>query len=254
FDAYAAAKGNLFAHQAAGAHAVIPAGDAVCARQAARGPALAHTFGASPSATVEIGADAIVDHGSGASYPVSEIRIRGGHNLQNAAASILAARLAGAHPDSIRGTLSAFDGLPHRMRLVATIDSVEYYDDSKATNVAAAVAAIEGLGKRVVLIAGGVDKGGGYAPLVAALRAQGRAVVTLGSAASLIEGAIGDALPTQRVGSMAQAVRAARRLARPGDAVLLAPACASFDMFANYAERGDVFAAAVRELAAGGAG
>lgn len=252
FAAYAGAKGNLFTTQLRSDHAVVPAGDALCAEQAARGPAAVSRFGRDASADVEVLADAIVDHVDGSRYPLAELRLRGGHNVLNAAAAILAARLAGAGAEPMRAVLASFEGLPHRMRLVTRSEGVDWYDDSKATNVAAAVAAIEGLDRTVVLIAGGVDKGGSYAPLVERLRERARAVVTLGEAAAKIEDALGDLVPYQRVASMAEAVRVAGELARPGDAVLLAPACASFDMFANYAARGEAFAAAARARSAGG--
>ena len=131
------------------------------------------------------------------------------------------------------------------------IRGVPYYDDSKATNVGAAVTALRGLVEaRGVLIAGGRDKLGSYEPLVQALSEKGRAVVVLGEAAERIRLAIGDALPVVSVASMDEAVSAAQRLAQPGDAVLLSPACSSFDMFSGYAERGECFTRAVRSRAA----
>jgi UDP-N-acetylmuramoylalanine--D-glutamate ligase len=142
------------------------------------------------------------------------------------------------------------------MQSAGAIGGVTFYDDSKATNVGAAVAAVLGLGRqnvRVVLIAGGKDKGGSYQPLVEIMRQHGRGLVLIGEAAPLIDAAFRDAaqetgLAIARAGSMRDAVRAAMQLAQPGDAVLLAPACASFDMFRSYAHRGEVFCAEVAEL------
>ncbi len=132
-------------------------------------------------------------------------------------------------------------------------DGVTYYDDSKATNVGATVAALDGLRDahpRIVLIAGGLDKGGSYAPMVERLSSFGRAAVLIGTAAPLIERALaGTALPVERADSLEQAVVRAAALAQPGDAVLLAPACSSLDMFRNYEHRGDEFARAARALA-----
>ncbi|HKP60765.1 MAG TPA: cyanophycin synthetase, partial [Polyangiales bacterium] len=153
----------------------------------------------------------------------------------------------------IAEVLSSFAGLPHRMVHVADVAGVAYYDDSKATNVGATVAALDGLApQRIVLIAGGKDKGGDYAPMRDRLAACGRAVVLIGEARPIIQRALtGAPYPIESADSMADAVQRARRLAKPGDAVLLAPACASFDMFQSYVHRGDVFQAAVRELQGG---
>ena len=147
----------------------------------------------------------------------------------------------------IEEVLESFRGLPHRMVLVRSRGGVRWYDDSKGTNVGATVTAVRGVAEeRVVLIAGGRDKGGSYQPLVAALREKGRAAVLIGEAAPLIRDAIGESLPVRMAGSMKDAVNLAATLAHPGDAVLLSPACSSFDMFRDYKERGDQFVAAVQ--------
>jgi UDP-N-acetylmuramoylalanine--D-glutamate ligase len=133
------------------------------------------------------------------------------------------------------------------MALVTEVRGVRFYDDSKGTNVGAAVTAVLGLSEpRGVLIAGGRDKLGSYAPLAEALRQKGRAAVLIGEAADKIAEALGDALPVRRAADMPSAVRQAFSLAQPGDAVLLSPACASLDMFRNYAHRAEVFVAAVQ--------
>jgi UDP-N-acetylmuramoylalanine--D-glutamate ligase len=172
--------------------------------------------------------------------------------VSNACAAALAARLLGVTAESIATTLREFDGLPHRMQFVCSIDGVEYIDDSKATNVGASVASIDGLAGvagKIVLIAGGVDKGGSYEPLRRRMVDRGRAVVLLGEAAPLIERAFtGSSLDTRRASSMVEAVGQAAALAQTGDVVLLAPACSSFDMFRSYAERGDQFQRAVQTL------
>jgi UDP-N-acetylmuramoylalanine--D-glutamate ligase len=135
------------------------------------------------------------------------------------------------------------------MELVAEADGVAYYDDSKGTNVGAVVAALDGFPRRVVLVAGGRDKGGDYAPLADALRRVGRAAVLIGEAADKMEAAFEGALPVERAATMDDAVAAARRRAQPGDAVVLSPACSSFDMFRDYAHRAEVFRAAVARIA-----
>jgi UDP-N-acetylmuramoylalanine--D-glutamate ligase len=164
----------------------------------------------------------------------------------------LAARLLGVPDDQIAAVLRGFEGLPHRMQFVRSIGGVEYIDDSKATNVGAAVASIEGLAGskgRIVLIAGGVDKGGSYQPLRQRMLDQGRALVIIGQAASLLEREFsGSPIELQRASTMHDAVERSAALARSGDTVLLAPACSSFDMFHSYADRGDQFQRAVNTL------
>jgi UDP-N-acetylmuramoylalanine--D-glutamate ligase len=252
FAAYAAAKARLFACQRPGDSAVIPADDALVRKLAAASSASLHEFGGSAGA-VRVEQGVLTDSQTGPLLPVSALRISGAHNIANACAAALCARLAGVAKEHIVAVLGEFSGLPHRMVRVAEIDGVVYYDDSKATNVGASVAALDGLAgsvERVVLIAGGKDKGGDYAPLRQRLERSGRAVVLIGEARPIIARALaGAAYPVETAESLEDAVVRARALAQPGDAVLLAPACASFDMFRSYAQRGDVFQAAVRELA-----
>jgi UDP-N-acetylmuramoylalanine--D-glutamate ligase len=250
FDAYADAKGNAFVLQSDKDAAVIPASDAVCEREARRGRGRLVTFG--PGGTVNVKDDAIVDSRSGARFARTDIALEGAHNAWNAAASIAAVGELGVGPDAIARVLSSFRGLPHRMALAGEVSGVRFYDDSKGTNVGAAVTALLGLReKSAVLIAGGRDKGGSYAPLVSALRIKGRAAVLIGEAAAAIAAAIGDAVPTRHATSMRDAVRASASLALPGDAVLLSPACSSYDMFRDYKHRGEAFVDEVRALQRG---
>jgi UDP-N-acetylmuramoylalanine--D-glutamate ligase len=138
--------------------------------------------------------------------------------------------------------------LPHRMEWLAHDHGVEWYNDSKGTNVGATLAAIRGLKGKVVLIAGGISKDADFSPLRSALAEKGRAVVLIGRDAAVIENALSGVVPTMHAASMREAVEMARQAAQPTDNVLFSPACASFDMFRNYAHRGEVFAAAVQEL------
>jgi UDP-N-acetylmuramoylalanine--D-glutamate ligase len=185
-------------------------------------------------------------------YPAILPGLVGRHNQANALAALLAGRLAGATPAQARSALLAFRPLEHRMELVAETSGVAYYDDSKGTNVGAVVASLDGFPRPVVLIAGGRDKGGDYAPLAAVLKRFGRAAILIGEAADKIETALRGVLPVERAATMDDAVDAARRLAQPGDAVVLSPACSSFDMFRDYKHRAEVFRAAVAHIAAGG--
>jgi UDP-N-acetylmuramoylalanine--D-glutamate ligase len=193
--------------------------------------------------------DAVTDRSTGERFVQADIALAGRHNLLNVAASIACVRPFGVRPEQIRSVLREFRGLPHRTALVAHVRGVGFYDDSKGTNVGATVTALEGLREsKAVLIAGGRDKGGSYAPLARALAHKGRAAVLIGEAADAIARSVGNALPVRRASSMQQAVRLAASLALDGDAVLLSPACSSFDMFRDYKDRGDEFIRAVREL------
>ncbi len=236
FEDYAHAKGNCFVRQTSRDLAVVPFGDSVCTLQARRGQAEIVTFGP--------GGDCTIDP--------SALRIRGSHNALNAAAAVAAIAPFGVSSDEIASVLASFEGLAHRMTLVTTRDGVAFYDDSKGTNVGAAVTAVLGVTEpRVVLIAGGRDKGGSYDPLVAALRKKGRALVVIGEASDAISSAVNGELPVVRATTIDDAVAKAADLAQRGDAVLLSPACSSFDMFRDYKHRGDEFARAVRALAGG---
>jgi UDP-N-acetylmuramoylalanine--D-glutamate ligase len=151
--------------------------------------------------------------------------------------------------DAMAQGLRTFKGLPHRLQLVATRRGVQWYDDSKGTNVGATIAALKGLARPVVLILGGDGKGQDFSPLKRAVQSFARKSLLIGRDAPLIEKAL-TGLPTERCASLEEAVARAGRHAAPGDAVLLSPACASFDMFRDYRHRGQAFAAAVRALRA----
>ena len=184
--------------------------------------------------------------------PVRELKIRGAHNQSNALAALALGHAVGLPMDAMLSSLRTFGGLEHRCQWVRERDGVNYYNDSKATNVGAALAAIEGLGAdisgKLVLIAGGDGKGADFSGLAAPIGAHCRAVVLLGRDAELIAQVLGDSVPLIRAQSLDEAVQRCAETAQPGDAVLLSPACASFDMFKNYEERGQLFAQAVRDL------
>jgi len=249
FLEYAEAKGNAFVNQGPEDVAIVPSGDEICRAQASRGRGRLVTFG--PSGDYRLDGNTVVEHATSERFSLEGTDFHGTHNFGNAAASIAAARALGVSSPQIKDGLLRFRALGHRMALVAELDGVRYYDDSKATNVGAAVTALRGLVEdRAVLIAGGRDKLGSYEPLVEALSDKGRALVVIGEAADRILAAIAGTVPVVRAASMTEAVEQARALAKPGDAVLLSPACASFDMFKSYADRGDQFALSVRKLSA----
>lgn len=183
--------------------------------------------------------------------PADALRIRGRHNALNALASLALATAAGCQLAPMLYGLREYRGEPHRVEPVAIVDEVEYFDDSKGTNVGATVAALIGLGeeRRVVVILGGDGKGQNFAPLAAPVRQYARAVVLIGRDAPMIEAALASTgISIQAAGSLPEAVTLAAAHARPGDAVLLSPACASFDMFKDYAHRAAVFCDAVQAL------
>ena len=189
---------------------------------------------------------------------ISALKMAGQHNVANALAAAGLCTAIGIEKDVIVDTLIKFKGLPHRVEWVANIDDVDYYDDSKGTNVGATCAAIAGMTKndnghnlpqKVVLIAGGDGKGQDFLPLAAAIQANARAVVLIGRDAPLIEAALlATDIPRYQAVDLPEAVNIAKKVAHEGDAVLLSPACASVDMFKNYVHRAEVFVAAVRRL------
>jgi len=184
--------------------------------------------------------------------PADALRIRGRHNAVNALAALALAGAAGCPLGPMLYGLREYRGEPHRVESVGIINQVEYFDDSKGTNVGATVAALQGLGaeRKVIVILGGDGKGQDFAPLAAPVARHARAAVLIGRDAPLIRAVLeGGSVPLIDAGSMEEAVALATQQAQPGDAVLMSPACASFDMFRNYPHRAEVFCAAVRAIA-----
>ena len=177
-----------------------------------------------------------------------EMKLAGLHNAANALAALALASAAGIEEDAALSVLRNFTGLPHRMQWVAERRGVRWIDDSKGTNVGATIAAVKGMTEPLVLIAGGDGKGQDFGPLAAAFRGKVRHVVLIGRDAPLLASAIQGVCSTERAATLPEAVQLAARSAQAGETVLLSPACASLDMFRDYAQRGDILAAAVREL------
>ena len=189
-------------------------------------------------------------HGARLTMPVKEIPLPGRHNVANVLAAMALADVVDVPVDAMIRAVMQFKGLPHRTELVAEIDGVRWLNDSKGTNVGATVAALNGMTAPVVLIAGGDGKGQDFAPLAPSVAAHARAVILIGRDAKHIEAALGGSVAVEHARDMDDAVRRAQARAQTGDAVLLSPACASFDMFTNYEHRGAVFAQAVLALKA----
>jgi UDP-N-acetylmuramoylalanine--D-glutamate ligase len=255
FERYVEAKAKIFANQTAADCAVLNADDPVAASLAPRTRARVLWF----SRLTPLDHGVFVRGGWVVAKlnghveeicPLAEIPLRGEHNVENVLAATACALWAGLSPESIRRGVGAFRGVPHRIERVLDERGVVYYNDSKGTNVDSTIKALESFTEPVILIAGGKGKGQDFAPLAATARGRVKQAVLIGIDRGQIRAvleAVG--VPCADAGSMHEAVAVARSLARGGDAVLLSPACASFDMFDNFEHRGDVFKMAVRELA-----
>jgi UDP-N-acetylmuramoylalanine--D-glutamate ligase len=261
FEKYAAAKGRLFENQRSDDFAVLNADDPVTRGYAERGPAKPMWF--SSTRQVEPGASRqfwLFVMG-GASFErnaitldgkplmeVSEVPLRGVHNLENTMAAAIIAQLAGATHEQIRTAVMSFLGVEHRLEFVRELDGVAWYNDSKATNVDATLKALAAFAGGLWVILGGKDKNSDYRPLAAAMKNKTREALLIGAAADKIEVQLRGDVSTVKCGTLEVAVRHAYASARPGDTVLLAPACASFDQFENFEHRGREFKRLVNEL------
>ena len=246
FEAYAAAKARVFEKQQAQDFAVLNADDPNCVSMAANIKAQVFWF----NRKREVQQGAFVRQGTvhlrreGAEHevmPVAEIPLKGAHNVENVLAAICTAELLGCHRDAIRAAVREFKAVEHRLQYVASVRGVEYYNDSKATNVDATIKALESFPGKIHLILGGKDKGSDYTVLNVLLRERVKFVYTIGAAAEKIQKHIAGATKIVSSGTLDNAVAHATANAQPGDIVLLAPACASFDQFQNYEHRGRVF-------------
>ncbi|MBN8732950.1 MAG: UDP-N-acetylmuramoyl-L-alanine--D-glutamate ligase [Acidobacteria bacterium] len=254
-EAYKAAKGRLFATQRAGSFAVLNAEDEACTEYAGLTPGWPVWFSqereVTPGLHVREGVIVLDDD---AVMAVSEIPLRGRHNVENVLAAAAAAHLAGATLEQIAAAVKTFPGVEHRIEFVCERAGVAWYNDSKATNVDAALKAVEAFEQRLWIILGGKDKGSDYRPLAAALQGHVAGALLIGAAAEKIAGQLGGlgqtggAVPLVACGTIEAAVDHAARHAVAGDVVLLAPACASFDQFTSYEHRGRVFKELVRSL------
>lgn len=248
FENYARAKERIFAAQDKNDCVVLNADNARAAEAAAHAPAKVYWFSIEHSveqgAWVEDGTvvyRAAKDSATETIMPLSGIPLKGAHNVENVLAAVCAARLAGAPADAIAKAVGAFKAVEHRLEFVAKINGVEYYNDSKATNVDATAKAVAAFSSGVHLILGGKDKGSDYTQLAELLRARVRAIYTIGTAAGKIESELRGVVSIHSSETLENAVTAAANAARPGEVVLLAPACSSFDQFENYEHRGRIF-------------
>jgi UDP-N-acetylmuramoylalanine--D-glutamate ligase len=254
FEAYVDAKARIFENQQPSDFAVLNADDPTCVAMASR--TRAQVFWFSRQKEVEQGAwvrDGNIVFRDAKSkqreiMQVSEIPLKGAHNLENVLAAVCAGALMGCPPEKIRQAVRDFKAVEHRLEFVATIRGVDYYNDSKATNVDATIKALESFPANIHLILGGKDKGSDYSVLNELLRQRVKRVYTIGAAAVKIESQI-KGVEIVHAETLENALRKADGVAQPGDVVLLAPACASFDQFKNYEHRGKTFKEIVRGLA-----
>jgi len=253
FETYVDAKARIFENQHADDFAVLNADDPVCVELSDR--TRAQVFWFSRKKEVQQGASLrdgrILFRDSSGQQEImvaSEIPLKGAHNLENTLAAICAGALMKCAPERIRAAVRNFKAVEHRLEYVATIRGVEYYNDSKATNVDATIKALESFPANIHLILGGKDKGSDYTVLNDLLRQRVKRVYTIGAAADKIESQVREAAEIVHAESLDSAVQRASASAQPGDIVLLAPACASFDQFRNYEHRGKVFKELVQRL------
>src|SRR5580698_9466061 len=252
FDAYVNAKARIFENQRGDDFTVLNADDPTCVSMAAR--TKAQVFWFSRQKEVERGAwvrEGAVLFRDGAGQKeilqASEIPLKGAHNLENVLAAVCAGALMGCPAEKIREAVRDFKAVEHRLEFVATIGGVDYYNDSKATNVDATIKALESFPANIHLILGGKDKGSDYTVLNHLLRQRVKRVYTIGTAAAKIESQI-KGTEVVHAETLENAIRKANAAAEPGDVVLLAPACASFDQFKSYEHRGRTFKEIVRSL------
>jgi UDP-N-acetylmuramoylalanine--D-glutamate ligase len=249
---YGRAKARLFENQQSGDWAILNCDDLNVWKLAGKVRAQVIGFGLSRPASksaiwaTERALKFAID-GSTGRISLTHFRLPGRHNLANAMAAA-AALAMGCNPDAVEVALADFQPLAHRIEFVRERGGITWIDDSKGTNVGAVVEALEAVSSPVILIAGGVDKGGDYAPLIEPLRRKVRRAILIGAARHRIAAAVSGAVEVELVATLGEAVERAARFGRHGDTVLLSPACSSFDQFRDYAERGSVFKELVRAL------
>jgi UDP-N-acetylmuramoylalanine--D-glutamate ligase len=251
-EEYGAAKARIFENQTEADSAVLNADDPATTKYA---PAKPQVFWFSRKQRVAQGAfvreNEIVFRRDGkeeALLKLQDIPMAGAHNVENVLAAVAAARLAGADASAIAKGVRSFSGVEHRLEFVAEIGGVRYYNDSKATNVDATLKALDSFPGRILVVLGGKDKGSDYTALQKPLREKAILALLIGAAAEKIEKQIAGSVAIERAGTIERAVELASHAARPGDVVLLAPACASFDQFENYEHRGRIFKDLVHQL------
>jgi UDP-N-acetylmuramoylalanine--D-glutamate ligase len=254
-DDYAAAKAKVFCNQTEEDFAVLNADDVRVAEMGSMTAARRIFFSRryEPDEGLFLRGNVVVGRYAGREEIMvsrEEIPLRGDHNLENIMAALGAGIVCGVPSESMRATIRAFSGVEHRLEFAGEIAGVKFYNDSKATNVDAAIKSLEAFAEGVIVLLGGKDKGGDYRPLAPLIQKRCRHVILIGAAADKIAAALTNTRPLHRAGTMTEAVELGFGLSEPGNIVLLAPACASFDMFENFEHRGRVFKEAVKGIKA----
>lgn len=241
-DLYAAAKGNIFRNQRSGDWAVQNAGNSISSgyTTAARVARFGGDAASINGGNIELFGKALM--------PISAVQLPGQHNLENVMAAATMASLAGASHQAIAESVATFNGVRHRLEFIREFRGVRFYNDSKATSVDATLKAVEALSGPLWVILGGLDKGGSYMPLAGPLKQKAKSALLIGSAAPIIEKELSAHVSLDNCGTLETAIHSAVNQAQPGDTVLLAPACASYDQFKSYEHRGDMFRKLVEAL------
>jgi len=253
FEEYRSVKERIFACQGKGDLAILNADDPVSTDLSKRLPA-GHVSCFSSSSRLQEGmfidGESLRYRSAGLDeeYPIRSIRLKGVHNLENVMAAVLASRMCGCPPEGIIDVLETFTGIPHRIEFAGRVDGVEYYNDSKGTNVDAVYRALESFHGPVVLLMGGRYKGGDFGILAELIREKVKMLIVFGEAGREIDSMTGGIVKTEIAGNLKDAVNMARVNSSSGDIVLLSPGCSSFDEFKNYEERGDVFKDMVEQM------
>lgn len=249
-EEYFSLKSRIFRNQSETDFAILGGDDNYCRRLDGKLHAQTLFFGSkkNEAAVINDGVVEILWHDSFEEYPLEKTQMNSAMGAVNCAAAILATRAIGCRPDSIRESLMAFSPLSHRLELVTSHEGVSYYNDSKATNSGAVIAALQQFKRGVVLIAGGRDKGDDFILLRPQVREKVKGIVLIGEATSILKKCFEDLVPVSVAKTMDHAVRVAAGMAITGDTVLLSPGCASFDMFRSYGHRGDEFRLSVERL------
>ncbi len=251
FASYRETKERIFATQGEGDFAVLNRDDPLVWSMKERIRARVVSFGWSEVPVGVYGTrNEIVwkDEGGEKKFPLSGVKVRGVHNVENLMAAVAVAKLVGTPPKIIQQTIEEFPGLEHRLEFVREKNGVRFYNDSKGTNVGAVLKSLASFSEPIVLLAGGIDKGGDYRLLEREVKQRVKKLILFGAAKEIIQKALGHLTETVVVETLEAAVQEVHKSARPGDIVLLSPACSSFDMFQDYAERGKAFKALVQGL------
>jgi UDP-N-acetylmuramoylalanine--D-glutamate ligase len=253
---YIAAKARIFANQKKEDYALLNADDPIAGSFAQRMEPQVILFSALRpvpfgSFLTQEGIFFQGTNGTKEKYELSRLKIKGAHNLENLMAAIAVGKMCGCPQEALQKVMNEFPGIEHRLEWVLRLDGVNYFNDSKGTNVGSVVKSLKSFEEPILLIAGGKDKGGDYGPLKELIARRVKGIALIGEAKERMFSALGSLTETAKLGTLEEAVHWAKSKAGPGDVVLLSPACSSYDMFNNYQERGKRFKEIIQHMANG---